>query len=166
MRYLIDHVLEGVNIRRAQMLQEAEDRLRELADKAGAQQDIMAKMPDRLITGMNHVADELDNMTSLQPGQWEELVTRHIKPLLNDMPAKYEWDRLQQDLERAERHAASLRGMIQSGDSDLEVFLRAVKEGGETHVSQHALKQAGFDTNVTDYIVARATFTKETTPDA
>ena len=46
---------------------------------------------------------------------------------------------------------------MDDGDTRLETFLKALSEGGTTHVTQYGLKQAGFNAlALTDYINARA----------
>lgn len=161
MRYLIGHVLEGIAAHRQNQIQQLTDSY--IADSQEIK-DLYRQAEEgteRIISQLRSYADEisgegwvfLEDLRRLRDWLWD----RETKiPRRGTVRAK------EGRLDEKNSQIIRLKEAQDTKDSNLEVFLRAIQEGGETHVSQHGLKQAGFkDQNVATFIAARARAVKD-----
>ena len=149
MKYLIDHVLEGSVADRARRAKEATEALEEAQQVLAEKVERRDELPGLIGSGLREYAlhVEREGTPSLRDMELE------VKRLYNLGPSAYD---IGQQRLKVKQLAERAEDLNLEGDSSLEQFLKALKDGGETHVSQYGLKQAGFDVKVAPLIVARS----------
>jgi hypothetical protein len=151
MKYLIDHVLEGIVADRSKRLTEAQNEYDMANQKLAEVQEARAQAPANIAAGLRQLAERVHREdTSHRDAEIE------LKRLYNSAPSVYDVGRIRQEVHKLGTRANVLAHDDRTNNSALETFLRALKDGGETHVSQYGLKQAGFDVKVAPLIVARS----------
>lgn len=155
MRYEINHVLEGIALtrdaRQAALYQELGDKSQQLWD-AKAKRDGGPRSLVEVLRVQATAAGLLQAVTQEDFNTIRDEITR----LERALPSTYEVARLETALARLQGEYDELATLVDTKATRLEQFLRALQAGGETHVSQHSLKQSGFAVDkLTDVIVAR-----------
>lgn len=156
MRYLITHVLEGIQAYRAEQITAAEARHSEACARVGELRLRLELVPQEVADFLEAQVAKLRTNTSFDRQQ-VELIRTDLLRLERSTPTPYDLDQAARKVDRLQGELDNLQAERQAQDTQLEQFLRAVQAGEETHVSQHALKQAGLDLKpITTYILARA----------
>lgn len=163
MRYSIDHVLEGIQLARKARLEGIAAEIGTHTLELEALRERRADAPRRLADLLRELANRVDEMPVVSHTDYE-LVRTDIIRLERGTPSQYDVDNLARNITTLQDRHAELAKEHAAADTQLEQFLRAVQAGGgETQVSQHGLKQAGFNAEpVTRYIVARLQAIAET----
>lgn len=156
MRYSIDHVLEGIQYARVAQLNSRMEAVVTTKESLAKVELRRGAAPVTLARMLQEFSIQMSLLRRLERSDYDAIrssVTRHER----DAPSHYDEGNLQAQVKRLQEQADELAAEAEAQNGPLEQFLRALQEGGETHVSQHGLKQAGFKAErVTDYIVARS----------
>lgn len=156
MRYYIDHVLEGMALVREKDLREARTALESEHKGLEDLHSVMLQAPVALANALADAGQKVLEQAQLTKGDFNKILGEYTGSILSELPNQYEFERLEANRDRAQKKVDSLEQA-----PELELFLKAVRQGGETHVSQHAIKQAGFSNeNITRYVMARAKHTE------
>lgn len=156
MRYLIDHVLEGLEAYRVQQILVLQ-RQNEKLDTEIADSYKVAEKTSETVTKQVKALTELVEQQAFIFGEDIHEIIDKLYGIHRAAPKQWKAKDLEKKLKENREDIERLRRANQTKDSEVEVFLRAVQEGGETHVSQHGLKQAGFGhLTAANYIAARA----------
>lgn len=153
MRYSIDHVLEGIAIHRGEQVLTLQAGLQGANEKLGELIQHRSEAPGKLVELLRHHAELANQQPRVERDDFQA-VHDAVRRLERDTTKEYDVDnqarkvaQLQQDLDQ----------LPAVGTTRLEQFLKALQAGGETHVSQHSLKQAGFAVeHLVTVILARA----------
>ena len=156
MKHLITHVLEGIQADRKEQLAAVEDRHAAACGKVADLHQRLADAPNQVVDFLENQATKLRAIGTFDRQQ-VELVRTDLLRLERSIPTSYDLGQAGKDVDYRQSRLDDLQAEYLGQDTQLEQFLRALLTGGETHVSQHALKQAGFDLKpITTYILARA----------
>lgn len=154
MKYSISHVLAGISIKRQQDIDcTAEEILAKgRAIEKTKQRAALALKQLKELTLM-HVST-MDQLTAY----WKTgsaLVIPDSDKIVRNAPTEFELLRNEEQIRDLQTRKERLEAQAASADTGLELFLRAVQAGGETHITQHGLKVAGFDNlKISHYIIA------------
>ena len=153
MRYLIDHVLEGIKADRKTRLTDAQAKYDQLGAELTKLQADKACGPEDIAAHLRRLAQQVHSGTVSTYSDADRIV----RDAFNSVPSAMTIGNKRKQFEQAGRELDTLRHYARTCRSDLEVFLSGIKEGGETHVSQHGLKQAGYGhVTIAPLIVARS----------
>jgi len=155
MRYSIQHVLEGIQHDRKARLKKVGQEHEELLKEWAAARETRAHQPNLAAAKLRELAEEAGRKSTFDRDDLRE-VEQAMYKVYHQAPTQYAVSQLEAKAKAKADEYLRLEGLTNTQDSPLEVFLRALQSGGETHISQHGLKQAGFgDHTVSRYIVAR-----------
>lgn len=162
MRYSIDHVLEGIQLHRKAQMEVLATKMSARSLESEALNERRATAPSRLEDVLLQQATRVAGLPVLGRDDFNT-VREAITRLERSVPDQYEVDNTARKVQQLRQEHADLATVHAVGDTTLEQFLHALQAGGETHVSQHGLKQAGFNGEpITRYIVARLQAVAET----
>jgi hypothetical protein len=158
MRYDIKHVLEGIGIALQQELEVRETELDHAVAKQAADLEQARRGPVRLSEALQDLLVELEKTSQLSRDDYnsriEKLKIGNWTP--DTLPPQYELNKHPEKIGKLAGEVDRIAAALRSRNSPMENFLRGLLDGGETHVSQHSIKQAGFNpAELTRYVTAR-----------
>lgn len=160
MRYSIDHVWEGIQLHRQEHLVTLKRGEQRLLETQQALQARVQAAPAEIAELLYQAARKVEAKSALHQQHYPDRdgnVLEKVAKALRRLPSEYDLDKVSRELQQNRDRQTAVQAEAASRDTRLEQFLRALQQGGETHVSQHSLKQAGFDgAQFTNYVLARA----------
>lgn len=144
MRYEIETVLAGARAERIAYRDQVRDHLEGLLQEDLSRTEASVAARSNLATVLRNLAVKLDE--GLPPFEQQLLsddvssITDATKAALKGLPSRYDKRRLKQDIKDDRAH---LFAAEQERESELESFLRAALDAGETHTSTNAMKDVG-----------------------
>lgn len=154
MKYAIAHILEGIRLHRQAEIRRTEDSIKETGAARAAAQDKARQGAADFRELVEDFALNLQGLSGLYR-QGKETAVPGVQQLLKQMPTRFEVDRYTQQLTDLEARSVRLAAQAETADTQLEQFLRALQAGGESHITQNALKMSGYpDVRIDQYIIA------------
>lgn len=144
MKYEIETVLAGARVERIAQWDEVRDRLEGFLQEETARAEASIAARGKLATALRNLAVKLEE--GLPPFEKQLLsddvsaITDTAKDALRGLPSRYDKRHLQRDIRDSRAHLA---GIEQQQESELESFLRAALDAGETHTTTNAMKDVG-----------------------
>lgn len=159
MRFSIAHILVGIKALKVEQVEAAIAKRDELQEKQLARLARVAEAPAKVSGMLDDLALTVSEMTEARSDSflyWGKSWGREIYEYTRRLPSLYDVGHGQELVDKQDKLIASLQYPSHTAD-EFELFLEALADGGETHISQSALKLAGFrNVKVADYITARA----------